>query len=102
MITTININNRMTMISEMENDSIFQVLKYENLQVGSNLKISINIKSIIESGITLKQVRIILNNNAVKIQLGTLSFMKGNISTINSVNNNDKIRFRILRIINML
>lgn len=80
MRTTVNINNKLTMISEMINDSTFQVLEYENLSGISSIENTININKLQDCGITLKQVKIILDNSSVKIQSGALSFMKGDVS----------------------
>ena len=34
MITSFNTNNKMTMVSEMRSDSIFQILEYDDLEIG--------------------------------------------------------------------
>ena len=82
LITSENIKNRITMISEMKNESTFQVLEYDSLQGASDLNAALQIKLMKDSGIRLKQIRIILDDSAVKIESGALSYMKGNIDIV--------------------
>lgn len=82
MITSDNIKNRITMISEMKNESTFQILEYDSLQGARDLNTALQIKLMKDSGIRLKQVRIILDDSSVKIEAGALSYMKGNIDII--------------------
>ncbi|MBX7330773.1 AIM24 family protein [Clostridium chauvoei] len=86
MRTSLNINNKLTMISEMRNDTIFQVLEYDDLEGANNLSTSIQLDFMKKSGVKLKQVRIILDESAVKLEAGALSYMKGDIEIINKVN----------------
>ena len=83
MITSENMKNRLTMISEMKNESTFQILEYDNLQGAMGLNTALQINLMKESSIRLKQVRIILDDSEVKIESGSLSYMKGNIEIIN-------------------
>ena len=83
MITSENMKNRQTMISEMKNESTFQILEYDNLQGAMGLNTALQINLMKESSIRLKQVRIILDDSEVKIESGSLSYMKGNIEIIN-------------------
>lgn len=80
--TSDNIKNRITMISEMKNESTFQVLEYDGLQGARDLNTALQIKLMKDSGVRLKQIRIILDDSAVKIEAGALSYMKGNIDII--------------------
>ncbi|MBD7913917.1 AIM24 family protein [Clostridium sp. Sa3CUN1] len=82
MITSDNIKNRITMISEMKNESTFQILEYDSLQGAGDLNTALQIKLMKDSGIRLKQIRIILDDSSVKIESGALSYMKGNIDII--------------------
>ena len=95
MITTININNRMNMISEMENDSKFQVLEYEPLRASNTIKSAISIRNLNELGLALKQVRIVLDDSAVKLQDGILSFMKGSIFVKDDLSDVPKFRVKL-------
>ena len=70
------------MISEMKNESTFQILEYDSLQGARDLNTALQIKLMKDSGIRLKQVRIILDDSSVKIEAGALSYMKGNIDII--------------------
>ncbi|MGL5352510.1 MAG: AIM24 family protein [Clostridium sp.] len=79
MKTSLNISNKLTMVSEMRNDSIFQILEYDNLEGADNLNTSMQLNFMKESQVKLKQVRIILDDSAVKIESGALSYMKGEI-----------------------
>lgn len=97
MKTTVKVNNKLAMISEMINDSTFQILEYENLSGISSVENTININRLQDCGITLKQVKIILDNSSVKIQSGALSFMKGNISIKSNIENKTKFSQMIFK-----
>jgi len=83
LIASENIKNRLTMTSEMKNESTFQILEYDNLQGAMDLNTALQINLMKESSIRLKQVRIILDDSKVKIESGSLSYMKGNIEIVN-------------------
>ncbi|GAA0086629.1 AIM24 family protein [Clostridium sp. MB05] len=83
MRTSFNTNNKMTMLSEMRNDSIFQILEYDDLEGSDDLNLSIYLSFMKESTVKLRQVRIILDDSAVKIESGALSYMKGNVEIEN-------------------
>lgn len=83
MKTSLNINNRLTMVSEMGSDTIFQVLEYDNLEGANDLSTAMQLNFMKETQVKLKQVRIILNESSVKIEAGALSYMKGNIEIKN-------------------
>lgn len=79
MRSNIEMKNKLTLVAELGNESKFQILKYNEL-CGINRVDSISaIKAIENSGQRLKQVRILLNESAVKIQNNELSYMKGYI-----------------------
>lgn len=79
MKTTIEFKNKLTMISEMTNESRFQVLEFEKLQGGVEINSSLKIQSINDAGMRLKQVRIILKESSIKLVQGGLSYLKGDI-----------------------
>ena len=85
MRSSLKFSNKLTMLSEMENDSKFQILEYNNLDGATDVETAFGLNVIKESGIKLKQVRIILDDSAVKLEPGTLSYMKGNIDIKNKV-----------------
>ena len=97
MRTTVKVNNKLNIISEMINDSAFQILEYENLSGISSIENTININRLQDCGITLKQVKIILDNSSVKIQSGALSFMKGNVSIKSNIENITKFSQMIFK-----
>lgn len=80
MITSLKFENKLTMLSQMSNDSTFQVLEFDKLKGGTNIDIVKAIDIINKSQIKLRQVRIILEDSAVKLQDGALSYMKGSIA----------------------
>lgn len=79
MITSFNTNNKMTMISEMKNESVFQILEYDELKGADDLNLAIQIDYMKKASIKLRQIRLILDNSAVKIESGAVSYMKGDI-----------------------
>ncbi|MBS4803461.1 MAG: AIM24 family protein [Clostridium sp.] len=82
MITSQNIKNRLTMIDEMKNESVFQILEYDDLQGARDLNTAMQLNLMKSSFIRLKQCRIILDDSAIKIEAGSLSYMKGNIEIV--------------------
>lgn len=85
MRSSLNFTNRLNMLSEMQNDSKFQILEYDSLDGATDVTTALGLNIIKENGIKLKQIRIILEDSAVKIQPGALSYMKGNIDIKNKV-----------------
>ncbi|GEQ20786.1 transcriptional regulator [Clostridium butyricum] len=83
MRSSLNFTNKLSKLAEMENDSIFQILEYENLEGATDVESAFGLNIIRESGIKLKQIRIALENSSVILEPGALSYMKGNIK-INS------------------
>ncbi|MGG7143949.1 AIM24 family protein [Clostridium nigeriense] len=83
MITSEDMKNRLTMVSEMKNESTFQILEYDDLQGAKDLNTAMQINLMKNSSIRLKQIRIILEDSAVKIEAGALSYMKGDIDIVN-------------------
>jgi uncharacterized protein (AIM24 family) len=71
------------MLSEMECESKFQILEYENLEGATDVETAFGINIIRQSGIKLKQIRIILDDSSVKLEPSCLSYMKGNIEIKN-------------------
>lgn len=83
MRTTINSENKLTMLSEMSNDAKFQVLEYDKLEGALDVQTAFGINIMNDTGIKLKQVRIILEDSSVKLESGALSYMKGDINIKN-------------------
>lgn len=85
MKSNIRVKNTLNILSEMENESKFQILEYASLKGAMDFKSVIGIKYLRDSGVTLKQVRVLLNDSTVKLQVGALSYMKGDITIKNAV-----------------
>lgn len=79
MRSSIEVKNKLTLVAQMGNEAKFQILKYSSLKGASELKSALAIKNIENTGQKLKQIRIVLNDAAVKIQDNLLSYMKGYI-----------------------
>lgn len=79
MRSSLKFTNKLSMLSEMTGESRFQILEYENLDGASDAETAFGLNIIRQSGIKLKQVRIILEDSAVKLEPNSLSYMKGNI-----------------------
>lgn len=80
MRTTMHINNKLTMLSEMQNDAKFQVLEYDSLRGATDIDTALRLNIMEKASIKLRQVRIILEDSEVKIEPGALSYMKGDIN----------------------
>ena len=63
MRSSLNITNKLTMLTEMENDSKFQILEYADLNGATDLETAFGLNVINESNIKLKQIRIILDES---------------------------------------
>lgn len=79
MRTSMNIQNKLTMLSEMRNDSKFQILEFDRLEGATEVGTALGLQIMNDSGIKLRQVRIILEDSSVKLESGALSYMKGEI-----------------------
>lgn len=79
MVVSENIKNTITMKSQMKNESTFQILEYDSLDGSKDLNTAFRLGLMKNSNIKLRQVRLILNDSAVKIESGALSYMKGNL-----------------------
>ncbi|MDO5516293.1 MAG: AIM24 family protein [Clostridium sp.] len=79
MRSSLKFTNKLKMLCEMEGDSKFQILQYENLEGASDVGTALGLNIIRENGIKLKQIRIILDDSSVILEPGALSYMKGDI-----------------------
>lgn len=79
MRSSLKFTNKLNMLSEMIGESRFQILEYENLDGASDVETAFGLNIIRQSGIKLKQIRIILEDSAVKLEPNSLSYMKGHI-----------------------
>lgn len=85
MRSSVNGKNELSMLSEMRGESIFQILQYDSLEGGSNIVDAVKFKYMKDSGIKLKQVRILLDDSSVTLESGALSYMKGDIDIKSNV-----------------
>ena len=83
MRSSLKFTNKLNMLSEMECESKFQILEYENLDGATDVETAFGLNIIRQSGIKLKQIRIMLEDSSVKLEPGSLSYMKGNIEVKN-------------------
>ncbi|MVX62793.1 AIM24 family protein [Clostridium chromiireducens] len=79
MRSSLKFTNKLSMLSEMECESKFQILQYENLDGATDVQSALGLNIMKESGIKLKQIRIILEDSSVRLEPGSLSYMKGTI-----------------------
>ena len=83
MRSSLEFTNKLNMLCEMECESKFQILEYENLDGATDVETAFGLNIIRQSGIKLKQIRIILDDSSVKLEPNSLSYMKGNIEIKN-------------------
>ena len=83
MRSSLKFTNKLNMLSEMEGESKFQILEYENLDGATDAETAFGLNVIRQSGIKLKQIRIILEDSEVKLEPNSLSYMKGDIEVKN-------------------
>lgn len=60
MRSSLKFTNKLNMLSEMECESRFQILEYENLDGATDVQTALGLNIMKKSGIKLKQVRILL------------------------------------------
>ncbi|WP_194191735.1 AIM24 family protein [Clostridium chrysemydis] len=83
MRTSLNISNSLNLIGEMTNDSRFQVLEFDELRGATDVDTAFDLNVLNRGGVRLKQVRVLLEDSAVRIEAGLLSYMKGDIEVSN-------------------
>lgn len=83
MRSSLKFTNKLNMLSEMECESRFQILEYENLDGATDVQTALGLNIMKKSGIKLKQVRILLEDSSVTLEPGSLSYMKGKIQITN-------------------
>lgn len=79
MKTNVNMNNTLTKLSEFKHESTFQVLEYDDLKGGSDVKTAFMLSYMREANIKLRQLRIVLSGGGVFTEANALSFMRGPI-----------------------
>lgn len=84
MKTNVNMNNTLTKLSEFKHESTFQVLEYDDLKGGSDVKTAFMLSYMREANIKLRQLRIVLSGGGVFTEANALSFMRGPIEVSTS------------------
>lgn len=84
MKTSLNISNSLNLIGEMTNDSRFQILEFDELRGATDVDTAFDLNVLNRGGVRLKQVRVLLEDSAVRIEAGLLSYMKGDIEVSNN------------------
>lgn len=84
MRASFNINNKMTMIAEMRNDTVFQILEYDDFGENIDPGLSMKLDYIKRGNNKLRQGRIILDNSEIKVEPGKVSYYKGDINIDNN------------------
>ncbi|MBR0576950.1 AIM24 family protein [Proteiniclasticum sp. BAD-10] len=79
MKTNVNMNNTLTKLSEMKGTSTFQILEYEDLRGGKDVRTAFMLSYMRDANIKLRQLRIVLNGGGVYTESRALSFMRGQI-----------------------
>ena len=81
METSINSENKLTMVTQITNEARFQILEFDELKgIGDVSKMN-EIQMLNKYNVKLRQIRIILENSGVKLSNESLSYLKGDIST---------------------
>jgi uncharacterized protein (AIM24 family) len=84
MRTNITFENNYKVIGSLEGSkSSFEILEYKNLNGSKNVGSATMLYFMKEANIKLKQIKINLNNGAVKLEAGALSFLRGSIEMEN-------------------
>ncbi len=77
--TNVTMNNTLTKLSEFKHESTFQVLEYDDLKGGSDVKTAFMLSYMREANIKLRQLRIVLSGGGIYTEANALSFMRGPI-----------------------
>lgn len=80
METSINSENKLTMVTQITNEARFQILEFDELKGISDISKMNEIQMLNKYNVKLRQIRIILENSGVKLSNESLSYMKGDIS----------------------
>lgn len=83
MRTNLNIVNSLNLVSEMRNESNFQILEFDELRGATDVDTAFDLNVLNRGGVRLKQIRIMLEESSVTIESGYLSYMKGDIDVKN-------------------
>lgn len=79
MKTNMNQTNTLTKLTEIKGNSLFQVLEFDELRGGKDVRTAFMLSFMRQAGIKLRQLRIVLSSSGAYIESGRLSFMRGPI-----------------------
>lgn len=86
MRTSKKILTDITKLDEMAGlDTVFQILEYNDLKGSKDVDDAIMLSFMRDANIKLRQVRIEINDAAVRLEAGSLHFMKGDIEADNKI-----------------
>lgn len=77
-----NFEDKITVLDKVTYDNVeFEVIAINNLEGAKDPKMAMNLYFAQQAGLMIRQVRIKLNNSAVKTEAGALYYYKGNIKS---------------------
>ena len=76
------LDEKISIIDSISYDGVdFEIIAYNNLEGAQNVETAMGLFFASQAGLKMKQVRIKLNNSAVKTEAGALYYYKGNIQS---------------------
>ena len=79
MRTNLKIKSKINVLSEMTGDTTFQILEYETLSGSLDVASAQELFYMREVGMTLKQVKLLLEDSSVRLQGGAMSYIRGKV-----------------------
>ena len=80
------LDEKISIIDSISYDGVdFEILAYNNLEGAQNVETAMGLFFASQAGLKMKQVRIKLNNSAVKTEAGALYYYKGNIQSKSNI-----------------
>lgn len=81
-----NLNKNLTVLDKMSyGGATFEVLAYNELNGAQSISTAMGLFYINQSGLKLKQIRIILNDDSIKTEAGALYYYKGKIQSKSNI-----------------
>ena len=80
------LDEKISIIDSISYDGVdFEIIAYNNLEGAQNVETAMGLFFASQAGLKMKQVRIKLNNSAVKTESGALYYYKGNIQSKSNI-----------------
>ena len=80
------LDEKISIIDSISYDGVdFEIIAYNNLEGAQNVETAMGLFFASQAGLKMKQVRIKLNNSAVKTEAGALYYYKGNIQSKSNI-----------------